>query len=160
MSWKWGESIRRGMEALARVLPRIGTGDGLAQLSSRSDDHLPDRLAWPDLLSERPYLTARPIIPLALSLGCPWRRCLFCPDRTLPFFEVPRRAEPRSRVAAGSVGIPDGRTGLYAMASPGGWNIIGRTPRKLFDPHAADPFVLKAGMRVRFRAVSANEFDA
>ena len=75
-------------------------------------------------------------------------------------FDVPRRAEPRSRVAAGSVGIADGRTGLYAMASPGGWNIIGRTPRKLFDPQAADPFVLKAGMRVRFRAVSANEFDA
>lgn len=75
-------------------------------------------------------------------------------------FEVPRRAEPRQRVAAGSVGIADGRTGLYAMASPGGWNIIGRTPHQLFDPDAADPFALKAGMRVRFRAVDAAELDA
>ncbi len=68
-------------------------------------------------------------------------------------FCVPRREEPRQRVAAGSVGIADGRTGLYAMASPGGWNIIGRTPTKLFDPQARDPFTLQAGTRVRFRAL-------
>lgn len=72
---------------------------------------------------------------------------------------VPRRREPRQRVPAGSIGIADGRTGLYAMASPGGWNIIGRTPLQLFDPDAADPFALKAGMRVRFRAVDAAEWD-
>lgn len=73
-------------------------------------------------------------------------------------FLVPRRKEPRLRVEAGSVGIADGRTGLYAMASPGGWNIIGRTPYRLFDPHADDPFALCAGMRVRFRAIAAEEF--
>jgi allophanate hydrolase subunit 1 len=72
---------------------------------------------------------------------------------------VPRRKEPRQRVEAGSVGIADGRTGLYAMASPGGWTLIGRTPYKLFDPHAKPPFVLEAGMRVRFKAISADEFD-
>ncbi len=66
---------------------------------------------------------------------------------------IPRRAEPRARVAPGSVGIADGRTGLYAMASPGGWTLVGRTPLKLFDPDAAEPFVLRAGMRVRFTAV-------
>lgn len=68
-------------------------------------------------------------------------------------FRVPRRKEPRQRVAAGSVGIADGRTGLYAMASPGGWNIIGHTPARLFDVNADDPFMLRAGMRVRFKAV-------
>ena len=68
-------------------------------------------------------------------------------------FRVPRRKEPRQRVAAGSVGIADGRTGLYAMASPGGWNIIGRTAYKLFDVDSQDPFVLKAGTRVRFKAI-------
>lgn len=71
---------------------------------------------------------------------------------------VPRRKEPRQRVEAGSVGIADGRTGLYAMASPGGWTIVGRTPNKLFDPHAEQPFALGAGMRVRFKAISADEF--
>lgn len=74
-------------------------------------------------------------------------------------FRVPRRKEPRQRVAAGSIGVADGRTGLYAMASPGGWNIIGRTPFRLFDADAEDPFVLKPGMRVRFKAIDADEFE-
>lgn len=73
---------------------------------------------------------------------------------------VPRRKEPRQRVEAGSVGIADGRTGLYAMASPGGWTLIGRTPFRLFDPESQEPFVLAAGTRVRFRAIGADEFDA
>lgn len=74
-------------------------------------------------------------------------------------FRMPRRKEPRQRVAAGSVGIADGRTGLYAMASPGGWNIIGRTPCKLFDAAATEPFALSVGMRVRFKAIDADEFE-
>lgn len=73
---------------------------------------------------------------------------------------VPRRREPRQRVEPGSVGIADGRTGLYAMASPGGWTLIGRTPYRLFDAAADDPFVLQPGMRVRFRAIPAGEFEA
>jgi allophanate hydrolase len=73
---------------------------------------------------------------------------------------VPRRREPRQRVPAGSVGVADGRTGLYAMASPGGWTLIGRTPFRLFDAGAKTPFVLQPGMRVRFRAISADEFEA
>lgn len=71
---------------------------------------------------------------------------------------VPRRAEPRQQVAAGSVGIADGRTGLYAMASPGGWTLIGRTPYKLFDPGAEQPFALAPGTRIRFRSITAGEF--
>lgn len=73
---------------------------------------------------------------------------------------VARRKEPRQQVPAGSVGIADGRTGLYALASPGGWTLIGRTPYKLFDPAAANPFPLEPGMRVRFRAIAADEDDA
>lgn len=49
---------------------------------------------------------------------------------------------------------------MYALASPGGWMLIGRTPYKLFDANAADPFLLRAGMRIRFTAISADEFDA
>ncbi|MCP5089407.1 MAG: 5-oxoprolinase subunit PxpB [Gammaproteobacteria bacterium] len=73
---------------------------------------------------------------------------------------VPRRKEPRQRVEAGSIGIADGRTGLYALASPGGWSLVGRTPYPLFDAQAAEPFPLRAGMRVRFRAIAADEFEA
>lgn len=70
---------------------------------------------------------------------------------------VPRRKEPRQHVPAGSVGIADGRTGLYAMSSPGGWTLIGRTPCKLFDATAEQPFALEPGMRVRFRAIAGEE---
>ena len=70
---------------------------------------------------------------------------------------VPRRSEPRQRVPAGSVGIAGERTGLYAMASPGGWTLIGRTPMTLFDPGAEQPFALAPGMRVRFRAAVGEE---
>ncbi|MGI9233591.1 MAG: 5-oxoprolinase subunit PxpB [Woeseiaceae bacterium] len=72
---------------------------------------------------------------------------------------VPRRKEPRKRVPAGSVGIADGRTGLYALASPGGWTLIGRTPYPLFDPHADNPFPMQAGTRIRFVPASADVFD-
>ena len=70
---------------------------------------------------------------------------------------VPRRKEPRPRVPAGSVGIADARTGLYAMASPGGWTLIGRTAYTLFDAGAEQPFKLAPGIRVRFRAVSGDD---
>ena len=73
---------------------------------------------------------------------------------------VPRRGEPRQRVEAGSIGVADGRTGIYALASPGGWTLIGRTPSRLFDPAAENPFVLEPGMRIRFVAIDADEVDA
>lgn len=71
---------------------------------------------------------------------------------------VPRREQPRQRVEAGSIGIADGRTGLYALASPGGWSLVGRTPRALFDADAANPFSVRAGMRIRFIPIRAGEF--
>jgi len=74
--------------------------------------------------------------------------------------QLPRRTEPRQHVPAGSVGIADGRTGLYSLAGPGGWTLVGRTPFKLFDAAADDPFPIRAGMRIRFRALSAEEWPA
>ena len=70
---------------------------------------------------------------------------------------VPRRSEPRQHVPAGSVGIADGRSGLYALPGPGGWPLVGRTPFRLFDNDAAEPFPIRAGMRIRFKAVTADE---
>ena len=64
---------------------------------------------------------------------------------------VPRLQQPRTRVAAGSIGIADGRTGVYALPGPGGWPLIGRTDATLFDATSSDPFVLRGGMKVRFR---------
>lgn len=72
---------------------------------------------------------------------------------------VPRRREPRVRLEPGSIGIAGGRTGIYALGGPGGWPIIGRTPLKLFDAHADDPFGLRAGMEVRFVPITAEQFE-
>jgi len=72
--------------------------------------------------------------------------------------DVPRRSEPRVRLAAGSVGVAGGRTGIYTLRGPGGWQIVGRTPMSLFDAGADSPFRLRAGMRVRFVAIGPDEF--
>lgn len=68
---------------------------------------------------------------------------------------IDRLEHPRQRVPAGSVGIAGGRTGLYSLAGPGGWPLIGRTGRKLFDSASDEPFTLSAGAVIRFMAVGA-----
>ena len=72
----------------------------------------------------------------------------------------PRRATPRAHVPAGSVAIGGVQTGIYPQDSPGGWNVIGRTPACLFDPQRDPPTLLQAGDRVRFRNITRAEFDA
>lgn len=71
-----------------------------------------------------------------------------------------RREAPRARVPAGSVGIGGEQTGVYPLETPGGWNIIGRTPLRLFRPDATPPCLLDAGDRVRFVPIDAREFAA
>ena len=73
---------------------------------------------------------------------------------------MPRRDTPRPRVAAGSVGIAGRQTGVYPFDSPGGWQIIGRTPLVLFDPRREPPALFSPGQRVRFRPIAPSEFDA
>jgi inhibitor of KinA len=73
---------------------------------------------------------------------------------------TPRRATPRKEIPPGSVGIGGAQTGIYPLRSPGGWNLIGRTPLKLFEPATDPPTVLCAGDRVRFRAITREEFEA
>lgn len=63
---------------------------------------------------------------------------------------TPRRAEPRTVVPAGSVGIGGAQTGIYPLATPGGWQLIGRTDLPLFDPLADPPTLLAPGDRIRF----------
>ncbi len=73
---------------------------------------------------------------------------------------TPRRATPRKEISGGSVAIGGAQAGIYPLRSPGGWNVIGRTPLRLFDPEKDPPAVLRAGDRVRFRAITRDEFEA
>ena len=75
-----------------------------------------------------------------------------------PILATPRRAAPRVAVAAGSVAIGGAHTGIYPLASPGGWNLIGRTPWRLFDATREPAALLQIGDRVRFVAISGEEF--
>lgn len=67
-----------------------------------------------------------------------------------PLLAAPRRATPRTRVPAGSVGIAGEQTGIYPCDSPGGWQLIGRTDLVLFDPFRPEPCLLRPGDEVRF----------
>lgn len=71
---------------------------------------------------------------------------------------APRRSSPRPRIPAGSVGIAGSQTGIYSLETPGGWQLIGRTPLQLFRPDESPPTLLAAGDLVRFRPISAQEF--
>jgi inhibitor of KinA len=73
---------------------------------------------------------------------------------------TPRRDVPRKQIPPGSVGIGGAQTGIYPLRSPGGWNLIGRTPLRLFDPQKNPPTLLRAGDRVRFRKISRDEFES
>jgi inhibitor of KinA len=73
---------------------------------------------------------------------------------------TPRRDVPRKQIPPGSVGIGGAQTGIYPLRSPGGWNLIGRTPLRLFDPKKNPPTLLRAGERVRFRTITRDEFES
>jgi inhibitor of KinA len=73
---------------------------------------------------------------------------------------APRLDTPRVKVPAGSVGIAGSQTGIYPMETPGGWQLIGRTPLKPFDPDRASPCLFEAGDYVRFYAIDRPAFDA
>lgn len=70
---------------------------------------------------------------------------------------TPRRATPRTHVPAGSVGIAGNQTGIYSVETPGGWQLIGRTPLVLFRPADEPPSLFLPGDTVRFRAISSDE---
>lgn len=72
---------------------------------------------------------------------------------------VPRKSKPRTRIEAGFVGIAGKQTGIYPLASPGGWQIIGRTPIKLFDTKKEEPVFFRAGDEVQFYSITEDEFD-
>ena len=76
-----------------------------------------------------------------------------------PQLETPRLETPRTKIPAGSVAIGGAQTGLYPVESPGGWNIIGRTPLRLFDVKRKPFFLYEAGDKIRFLPITREEFE-
>ena len=76
-----------------------------------------------------------------------------------PRIETPRLESPRTRIPAGAVGIGGKQTGIYPLASPGGWRLIGMTPVKIYDPQRSTPIVYRAGDYIRFYPITSQEFE-
>lgn len=75
-----------------------------------------------------------------------------------PRLEAPRLDSPRTRIPPGAVGIGGKQTGIYPLASPGGWRLIGRTPSAIYDPNRAKPIVYEAGDYIRFCPITVEEY--
>lgn len=73
---------------------------------------------------------------------------------------MPRRGQPRTRIPPGSVAIARGQTCIYPLETPGGWNLIGRTPLRLFDPTAEPPCLLAPGDAIRFVPIDTAAYRA
>ncbi|HBZ26536.1 MAG TPA: allophanate hydrolase [Rikenellaceae bacterium] len=71
---------------------------------------------------------------------------------------MPRKESPRLKIPEGSVGIADKQTGIYPIESPGGWQLIGQTPLKLFNPNRQPEFLFQIGDTLRFKPISENEY--
>lgn len=76
-----------------------------------------------------------------------------------PRLNTPRLPNPRTSIPAGSVGIGGEQTGVYPMASPGGWRLIGRTPIKLYDSEREKPTLYQAGDYIRFQPINEKEYS-
>lgn len=76
-----------------------------------------------------------------------------------PELATPRLATPRLKIAPGSVGIAGEQTGMYPIESPGGWQIIGRTPLQLFQPNKQQPFYYQTGDYIHFDVISKAEYN-
>ena len=146
--------------AALRRLP-LSTG---ARGAGRATVELPVRFDGPDL-AEVAELTGRTVPALVEALSAVELTVAF--GGFAPGFgyltglpeelHVPRRATPRTRVPAGSVGLAGPYAGAYPRASPGGWQLVGRTDAVLFDVHRQPPALLVAGTRVRLRPVAGQE---
>ena len=75
-------------------------------------------------------------------------------------FSIPRINTPRLNIPMGSVGIVDNLCVIYPQNSPGGWNIIGRTPIKLFSKNLLNPFLIMPGFKIKFNKISSKEFKS
>ena len=73
--------------------------------------------------------------------------------------EAPRLDSPRTTIPVGAVGIGGKQTGIYPLASPGGWRLIGRTPVKVYDPTREEPILYRAGDYIRFYPITRAEFE-
>jgi KipI family sensor histidine kinase inhibitor len=132
-----GELQLQPLEGEVAEVPTLYDGDDLSLVAKHTGLGAEQVIA---LHSQREYLV------YCIGFAPGFTYCGELDDR----LSVPRKSSPRQRVPAGSVAIAERQAGIYAVASPGGWNLIGHTDLVLFDPTANPPSRFKPGDRLRF----------
>ena len=171
----WGDAAAaqtpsaRCAEAALSVLDHAQRGGAAARLPARTLE-IPVCYGGefgPDLAELAAHAGLEVRAAVALHSGADYRVAMLGFAPGFPYLlglpaalHAPRRATPRTRVPAGSVAIGGAQTGIYPRELPGGWQLIGRTPLRLFDPMRAEPALLAPGDRVRLRPIDAAAFDA
>lgn len=150
----FGEMSQRLLDALAR-------GEAHDRIAGSRHHTIPVRYDGVDLpsVAEQTSLTPREIIDLHAARTYTVDLLGFAPGWAYlseldPRLQIPRRSQPRPRVAAGSVAIAANQTGVYPLDTPGGWHIIGRTDAVMFDAQRDPPALFNPGDTVRFERVS------
>ena len=141
----WVEARREGLEPVsdfsperaAVELPAVYDGEDLPEIAQRTGLSVEDVVA--KHAAPRYDVYALGFTPGFAFMG-----------EVDPALRLPRRPSPRARVPAHSVAMANHQTGVYPTPSPGGWNLLGRTLVRLYDPHRDTPFLLEPGDRVRF----------
>ncbi|ALM86840.1 hypothetical protein ASB57_08200 [Bordetella sp. N] len=153
--------LTRCIEALLRQdLPDVAVEGRVVEIPAcYGGDFGPDL----DDVAERCGLTPQEVIALHSGTPLTLYAFFFSPGNPFagpldPRLNVKRRSSPRTRVEAGSVAIANGLSSIYQSASPGGWNVIARTPWNLFDVTAQPPTRLRLGDQLRFKPISPTEF--
>ncbi len=153
-------AIEQVLQNTEAVKPRAGTARTIEVPVCYEDEFAPDlrEVAWHAGLSQQEVVRRHSaalyrVNCVGFTPGFPYLSGL------PPELASPRCAAPRKEIPAGAVAIGGTQTGIYPRKSPGGWNIIGRTPLSLFELKREPPSLLQAGDRVRFRRISREEFE-
>lgn len=158
------EAVKKEIEQLLQntkpAAPRAGKGSTIEVPVCYEEEFAPDlrEVAWHTRLSAQEVVRRHSaaiyrVNCVGFTPGFPYLSGL--PTE----LATPRRASPRKEIPAGAVAIGGTQTGIYPRKSPGGWNIIGRTPLSLFEVKREPPALFHAGDRVRFRRISREEFE-
>jgi KipI family sensor histidine kinase inhibitor len=163
----WAGTNSTPHQALERAI-RVALGTGEAARQAFRMQEIPvcyGGAFGPDLATVAQHLELPTDAVIARHTGADYRVAMigFAPGFPYllgldPTLAMPRRRDPRQCVPAGSVAIGGAQTGIYPESLPGGWQLIGRTPLRLFDVGATPPSLLAAGDRVRLRAIDEDEF--
>lgn len=160
---QWDSSL---LTQQLKMLPRPESGHAPSQGPLHEIPVLYGDEWGPDLDDVAAFAGLRPADVITLHASVPYRVYMLGFSPGFPYLglvpeclAIPRHATPRAHVPAGSVGIADHQTGIYPTATPGGWQLIGKTPTAIYRKNRVDPFLLKPGDLVRFRSIDRHEFN-